>query len=141
MTETTGCGADRGRDGVLIVDDDPGVRRALARLVRSAGYDAVAYPTAEELLARASVAAAPACLILDVKLPGMSGLELHRTLAARGLHIPTIFISGHVDPEERDRAIPGEAVAFLPKPFLDRALLDALERAPAASLPPGGSKE
>jgi FixJ family two-component response regulator len=112
---------------VFIVDDDPGVRRAIARLVRSAGHEVTTFGSAEELLAEAELSDPRTSLILDIRLPGISGIELHRRLVASRRHIPTIFISGHVEPREAKRVVPDEAVAFLPKPFVDSDLLGALE--------------
>ena len=119
-----------GRSGglVAIVDDDAPVRRSTRRLVRAFGFDAEAFGSAEELLDSGALAKA-ACLILDVRMPGMDGLELQRRLAARELRIPIVFLTGHAtDLEEREARRAG-AVAFLRKPVGRDVLLTALRAA------------
>ncbi len=118
-----------GRKLVYIVDDDPGVRRAVGRLVRSAGYETRAFASAEEALEHGLHAPDLVCLVLDIRLPGMSGLDLFRRLEETGPRVPCILVSGHVEPDQVARQIPTTALAFLAKPFEDQALLDALERA------------
>jgi len=107
---------------VTIVDDDESVRRALQRLMRSAGLTADSFGSAEEFLQRGD--RETACLILDVRLPGMSGLDLQRELAALNPRIPIIFMSAYGTEEMKERAIQKGAVAFLRKPFNEDLLLD-----------------
>jgi FixJ family two-component response regulator len=107
---------------VTIVDDDESVRRALQRLMKSAGLTADSFGSAEEFLQRGD--RETACLILDVRLPGMSGLDLQRELAALNPRIPIIFMSAYGTEEMVERAIEKGAVAFLRKPFNQDLLLD-----------------
>jgi FixJ family two-component response regulator len=107
---------------VTIVDDDESVRRALQRLMRSAGLTADSFGSAEEFLQRGD--RETACLILDVRLPGMSGLDLQRELAGLNPRIPIIFMSAFGTDEMMERAIEKGAVAFLRKPFNEDLLLD-----------------
>lgn len=117
---------------IYIVDDDPAVRDAVAFLVGSVGYEARACPCAQALL-DALDDARPACLVLDVRLPGLSGLELQRALCERGATARIVFISGHGDIPKAVRAIQLGAVDFLEKPFDDQRLLDRIGEALAAS--------
>ena len=115
---------------VYIVDDDGSVRRCLSRIVRHAGLDARDFPSAEEFLtARLDAPAHPACLVLDLHMPGLGGLELQRELAAGPAPCPVIFISGHGDIPATVQAMKQGAVTFLPKPFDDRDLLGAIHEA------------
>jgi len=116
------------RQTIGIIDDDASVRRALGRLFRSVGLNAQTFATAEEFL-QAPAQPAPGCLILDVHLPGLSGLELQQRLQAQGRSIPVVFISAYGDEHVRERALQAGALAFLEKPFEEQALLDAVERA------------
>jgi FixJ family two-component response regulator len=113
---------------VSVIDDDESVRRALGRLIRSFGWNVETFASAEEFLAPGEHRA-PACLVLDLRMPGMSGLELQERLAAAGRHIPVVFITGHPDESARRAALAAGAVEFLRKPFDDRVLLDAVARA------------
>jgi two-component system response regulator FixJ len=113
---------------VFVVDDDPSVRRALTRLLRSVGLAVDAYPGAQEFL-DAYDPARPGCLVLDVRMPHISGLELQQALAQRGVELPIIFITGHGDVPMSVRAMRAGAIDFLPKPFHDQDLLDAIQRA------------
>ena len=113
---------------VIVVDDDASVRRSLERLLRSAGYRAETYGSAEEFLARAPVSG-PCCLVLDVRMPGQGGLDLYQTLTKRGEYLPAIFITGHGDIPTVVRAMKAGAVDFLAKPFDDDELLDAVRQA------------
>ena len=117
---------------VYVVDDDPAVRDAVAFLVGSVGYERRLCASAQELL-EVMVEDRPACLVLDVRLPGMSGLELQRTLAERHSCARIVFVSGHGDIPKAVRAIRLGAVDFLEKPFDDQALLDRISEAIAAS--------
>ena len=111
---------------VYIVDDDSSVREALESLVRSVGLRAELFRTAQEFL-QYKRADAPSCLVLDVRLPGLSGLDLQRELGAA--EIPIIFITGHGDIAMSVRAMKAGAVEFLTKPFRDQDLLDAIHQA------------
>jgi FixJ family two-component response regulator len=113
---------------VYIVDDDPSVREALTGLFRSIGLKALPFSSAQEFL-NYRRADNPACLILDVRLPGLSGLDLQRELRRNGEDIPIIFITGHGDIPMSVRAMKAGAVEFLPKPFRDQDLLDAIGQA------------
>ena len=113
---------------VYVVDDDPSFRRSTERLIRSAGYQVQAFGTAAEFLS-ANVAQMPGCVVLDVRLPGLSGLDLQRELTKTGDHLPIIFMTGHGDIPMSVRAMKAGAVEFLPKPFLDEDLLEALRQA------------
>ena len=119
---------DRTRQTVFIIEDDDSVRRSLLRLMRSAGRNAQGFATAEEFL-QFSGLAVPGCLLLDVHLPGMSGLELQELLLSEGRQVPVVFITAYVDERVRERALRAGAVAFLQKPFEEQALLDAVARA------------
>jgi FixJ family two-component response regulator len=113
---------------VFVVDDEETVRRALARLVRSAGMTARTFPTAEAFLAD-SRAVPTSCLVLDVRLPGLNGLQLQEALNRKGYPISIIFITGHGDVPTSVRAMKAGAVDFLQKPFAGHELLDAIRRA------------
>ena len=113
---------------VLVVDDDASVRRSLARLLRSAGYQVVTFESARDFLERADCAAA-ACLVLDVRMPGPSGLDLYEALVNGGYRIPAVFITGHGDASMALRAMRMGAVEFLPKVFDDEAFLMAIRNA------------
>jgi FixJ family two-component response regulator len=117
---------------VFVVDDDPSVRRGLERLLRSAGYRAETFASAREFLQR-GVPDVGGCLVLDVRMPGQGGLELYDVLTTAGHSIPVIFITGHGDIPMAVRAIKAGAVDFLPKPFDDEALLEAVRQALARS--------
>ena len=112
---------------VHIVDDDPSVRGAVGRLIRSAGYRARAYASADEFLVRES-SDGPGCLVLDLRMPGTDGLELQEKLVASGCELPIVFVTGHGDIPASVRAIKAGALDFLTKPFDDAALLDAIRR-------------
>jgi FixJ family two-component response regulator len=112
-------------DTVIVIDDDPSVREALGDLLQSVGLHAELYGSAAEFLAQDPVEG-PACLILDVRLPGQGGLDFQQTLAKAGVHLPIIFITGHGDIPMSVRAIKGGAIEFMTKPFRDQDLLDAV---------------
>jgi FixJ family two-component response regulator len=118
----------RVEQAVFVVEDDASVREALSSLIRSVGLRAELFSSAQEFL-KHQRPDAPACLVLDVRLPGLSGLELQRELAARGHSIPIIFITGHGDIPMSVRAMKDGAVEFLAKPFRDQDLLDAIQQA------------
>ena len=113
---------------VLVVDDDVSVREALGSLIRSAGWRVETFASAQEFLARPQ-ADVPGCLVLDVQLPGLSGLDLQKRMAEVNLEIPIVFITGHGDVPMSVRAMKAGALEFLTKPFADRDLLDAIEEA------------
>ena len=113
---------------VFAVDDDPSMREALARLFRSIGMRVQIFASAQDFLGFKRPDA-PACLVLDVRLPGLSGLDLQRELAAADCTIPVIFITGHGDIPMSVEAMKAGAVEFLTKPFRDQALLDAIHKA------------
>jgi len=113
---------------VFVVDDDASIREALASLVRSAGLKVETFATAQEFLARAP-ADAPSCLVLDVRMPGLSGLDLQSRMRELNLEIPVVFITGHGDVPTSVRAMKAGALEFLTKPVLEGELLDAIARA------------
>jgi FixJ family two-component response regulator len=127
---------------ITIIDDDESVRRALRRLIVSLGFNAETFETSEKFLESVLGAISPAgtpapsearCLILDVHLPGLSGLELQRRLHEEGRNLPIVFITAYPDDQARDQAMQGGAIAFLYKPFEQQALLDAVQKGLAQS--------
>ena len=110
---------------VFIIDDDRGMRQAIQDLVESVGLRAESFATGEEFLSRQRTGD-PSCLVLDVRLPQMSGLDFQRRLAETGVQIPIIFITAHGDIPMSVRALKSGAVEFLTKPFRDQDLLDAI---------------
>ncbi len=112
---------------VAIVDDDASVRQSTRRLIRSFGYRAEAFASGEEFLASAS-AAGTACLVLDVRMPEMDGLEVQRRLAERGVRIPIVFLTGRASDDEERRARSAGAVEFLRKPVGTATLLHVLQK-------------
>lgn len=113
---------------VFVVDDDASVREGLGSLIRSAGLGVETFASAQEFLVRPR-ADVPSCLVLDVRLPGLSGLDLQKRMAEVNIEIPIIFITGHGDVPTSVRAMKAGAVEFLTKPFRDRDLLDAIHQA------------
>ena len=113
---------------VFVVDDDQSVRDALSNLIRSIGLQAQTFDSGRDFLSYERPDGA-ACLVLDVRLPGLSGLDLQRELAAAGEQIPIIFITGHGDIPMTVRAMKAGAAEFLPKPFREQDLLDAIQQA------------
>jgi two-component system, LuxR family, response regulator FixJ len=113
---------------VFIVDDDDAVRSSLRLLLKSVGLAAVAYPSARDFLA-AWNPEQPSCLVLDVRMPGMSGLELQEELNRRGAIVPVIFITGHGDIPMAVEAMQHGAFDFLQKPFRDQDLIDRIQKA------------
>ena len=113
---------------VFIVDDDSSVRVSIQELLKSAGLRSESFATAKEFLSR-KCADVPSCLVLDVFLPDLSGLEFQRGLAEAGVHIPIIFITGHGDIPMSVKAMKSGAVEFLTKPFHDQDLLEAIQQA------------
>jgi len=112
----------------MVVDDDAGVRNAMRSLLKSVGLESAQYPSAQEFLA-AYQASQPGCLVLDIRMPGMSGLELQQQLNLRGAVIPVIFMTGHGDIPMAVEAMQHGAFDFLQKPFRDQDLLDRIQRA------------
>jgi FixJ family two-component response regulator len=113
---------------VFVVDDDPSIREALTSLLRSVGLGVETFGSAREFL-NGQRPDAPGCLVLDVRLPGLSGLDLQRELATAQIDIPIIFLTGHGDIPMTVRAMKAGAVEFLTKPFRDQELLDAVQQA------------
>jgi len=113
---------------VFVVDDDAGMRASIQGLLKSAGLRSDSFETAEEFLRRKRPDG-PSCLVLDVSLPGINGLEFQRELADAGVQIPIIFITGHGDIPMTVKAMKSGAVEFLTKPFLDQDLLNAIRQA------------
>src|SRR5215471_17601803 len=113
---------------VFVVDDDASIRDSLKDLIRSAGLNVQTFASAQEFLINPRPDAA-SCLVLDVNLPGLSGLDLQQELAKLGVQIPVIFITGHGDIPMSVRAMKAGAIEFLTKPFRDEDLLDAVEQA------------
>jgi FixJ family two-component response regulator len=116
-------------DGIVyVVDDDASLRLALGLLIHSIGLESQMFPSAEAFLDH-PLSARPSCLVLDLRLPGPSGLDLQTALLKTARRIPIVFISGHGDVPITARAMKGGAVDFLPKPFNDQDLVDAIQRA------------
>jgi FixJ family two-component response regulator len=110
---------------IIVVDDDPAVREALGSLLRSVGFNVKLLASLDEFpISRRP--AGPCCLVLDVRLPGRSGLDFQRELSAANIQLPIIFITGHGDIPMSVQAMKGGAIEFLPKPFRDQDLLDAI---------------
>jgi len=116
------------RNFISVVDDDESVRRTTTRLIESFGFRAAAFESAETFL-RSRLRDDTSCLILDVQMPGMNGLQLQSHLAAEGSGIPIIFITSYDERESRRRAMEAGAIAFLGKPFSDEQLLEAIRSA------------
>lgn len=111
---------------VIVIDDDPGLREALGGLLRSVGLRARLLASVPEFL-KSGRPKGPTCLVLDVRLPGRSGLDFQRELAAAGIRLPIIFVTGHGDIPMSVQAMKGGAIEFLTKPFRDQDLLDAIQ--------------
>jgi len=119
----------REQDAIIaIVDDDRSVRRGLERLIRSAGWKAETFASAQEFLARPG-AEAPSCLVLDLQLPGLSGLDLQKRMAEVGLEIPIVFLTGHGSIPASVQAMKAGAIEFLTKPVDEQDLLNAIQEA------------
>ena len=129
MRQLPGVALTRGTR-VCVVDDDPAFRRTLEGFLRTAGLDVESYRTPAEFLARPDASTA-ACLVLDLQMPGMSGLEVQEALAKTDLSLPIVFVSGTADVQSSVRAMRSGAVDFLEKPFDGSQLLAAIERAVA----------
>ena len=116
----------RSASQVYLVDDDPSVRRALTRVLRSGGYAVSAFGTAEDFLTAVELDGRPACLVVDLRMPGLSGLDLQELMLERGIDAALVFISGRADVQSGIRAMKGGAVDFLEKPVSDETLLAAV---------------
>jgi FixJ family two-component response regulator len=112
---------------VFLIDDDASVRKALHRLLRAAGYEVEAFDGACAFLARAAPVL-PACLVLDIRMPGMSGIDLQKAIQGTSHDLPIIFITGHGDEDERHVAVASGAIDVLPKPLDQDVLIEAIER-------------
>ena len=119
---------------ISIVDDDASVREALRGLLKSVGFTTEVFASAEEILSSGRLNGT-SCLILDVRMPGMSGLELQERLIASGRAVPIVFITAHADDSERARAMERGAIDCLQKPFSEDALLDAISKAIGTAAP------
>ena len=119
---------------IAIVDDDPAICRALSRLLQTVGWQAVAFSSAEAFL-QSGVQKPPHCLVLDVRLPGMTGLELVERLVADGASFPIIIITGHADAQGHIRAIQAGAVAYLRKPVDEQDFLQAIRHSLGPQVP------
>jgi FixJ family two-component response regulator len=124
---------------VFVVDDDPSVRRSLTRLLESSGYAVEAFASAREFLARAPHVG-PCCLVLDVRMPGLTGIELQEALAAGGRRMSIVFVTGHVDVPMTVKAMKGGAVDLLTKPVDAQDLIAAIQRAVAKDAQDRGSE-
>jgi len=120
---------------VAIVDDEEGIRKALSRLLRASGLDAESYANGQEFL-DAAAEHRPDCVVLDLHMPGMSGLQVLRKLKAAGQRLSIVVITAHDEPETRERCIDAGACAYLRKPLEDRLLLNAISAAMRAHTPP-----
>jgi FixJ family two-component response regulator len=117
------------RESVFLVDDEPSVRRALTRLLRGAGFEVASFASSQDLLAALEPEAGPGCVVADLRMPGLSGLQLQDELRRRGIELPIVFISGDADVESGVQAMKGGAVDFLEKPISEGALRDAVRAA------------
>lgn len=122
------CGMTASEAMVFVVDDDVGTRESLKNLIRSVGLRVEVFASAQDFL-RSTRPDVPGCLVLDVRLPGLSGLDLQKRMAEVELEIPIVFISGHGDIPMSVRAMKAGAVEFLTKPFREQELLDAIQQA------------
>jgi FixJ family two-component response regulator len=113
---------------IAIVDDDPSAREGLGSLIRSAGWKAETFASAQDFLGRPG-AEAPSCLVLDLQLPGLSGLDLQKRMAEVGLEIPIVFLTGHGNIPASVQAMKAGAVEFLTKPFEEQELFQAIQEA------------
>src|SRR5271166_2228044 len=111
---------------VIVIDDDPGVRESIGGLIRSVGFQVRMLASVDEFH-QSGRPNGPTCLVLDVRLPGQSGLDLQRELASTGIDLPIVFITGHGDIPMSVQAMKGGAIEFLTKPFRDQELLDAIQ--------------
>ena len=120
---------------VAIVDDEEGIRKALGRLLRASGLDAESYANGQEFLS-AAAERRPDCVVLDLHMPGMSGLQVLRKLKAEGMRLSIVVITAHDEPETREQCIDAGACAYLRKPLEDRLLLNAISAAMRSHVAP-----
>lgn len=120
---------------VAVVDDDESVRRALKRLLHASNLEAEIFASGQEFL-NSLTTQHPDCLVLDLHMPGMNGLEVQRVLARIIAHLPVVVITGHDEPQTRAQCLAAGAAAYLCKPLDDKALLEAIQRAAGATLLP-----
>lgn len=118
-----------GAGRVFVVDDDAPVRRALSRLLRSVAHQVEVFPSADGFLKGVSADPGPACLVVDLRMPGLTGLQLQEEMQRRGLDLPIVFISGHADVTSSVRAMKGGALDFIEKPFSDDQFLGVVTQA------------
>jgi FixJ family two-component response regulator len=126
---------DRKQPQIAVVDDDESVRRAIGRLFVSSGLHAEGFATGRAFLDSLS-AGTPDCIVLDLQMPGLNGVDVMNALARAGLAVPVIIVTGHDEPESRARCLAAGAAAYLCKPFDDAALLDAVGEAVGAASGP-----
>jgi FixJ family two-component response regulator len=129
MTPTPSPRTDDAPPTVFVIDDDPDVLEAIGGLLQSVGLQAALFASVAEFLAAGTRSEACFCLVLDIRLPGRSGLDFHDDLVRAGMRIPVVFISGHADIAMSVRAMKAGAVEFLTKPTRDQDLLDAIQTA------------
>jgi FixJ family two-component response regulator len=125
----------RSRLFMAVIDDDASVRKALARLLRASGYEVEAFASGTEFLESIDKGI-PDCLVLDMHMPSVTGLDVQAALLARDVHVPIIFITAYDDQGLRDRAMEQGAVAFLRKPLTEQSLLAVIETAVGSGHPP-----
>jgi FixJ family two-component response regulator len=140
-TEKTGAADARPSPSVFLIDDDAAVRRALSRLIKSAGYRLHAFGSAREFLASDCRSQSPACLVLDVRLPDLGGLDLQNDLNKANANLPIVFITGHGNVPMSVRAMKSGAVDFLPKPIQEADLLRAVEQGLARAADESAQRE
>ena len=119
------------RNVVFVVDDDPGILRSVARMLRQFGYDSVLFPSAEAFAKQADFDGA-VCVLLDINLGDGSGIELRHRLKAASVSVPVIYMTGNDKPATREAALQSGCLAYLTKPFSARSLIELLERASAS---------
>jgi FixJ family two-component response regulator len=129
MQSTRAVAPATGAGRVFVVDDDPPVRRALSRLLRSATHEVEAFPSAEGFLQGVTPDPGPSCLVVDLRMPGLTGLQLQEEMRRRGLDLPVVFISGHADVASSVRAMKSGALDFIEKPFSDDRFLEVVAQA------------
>ena len=125
---------DRSRLRIAVVDDDESVRKALKRLLRAANLDADTFASGRDFLVSLA-AQVPACIVLDLHMPGMNGLDIQQQLTRTGLLVPIVVITGHDEPLTRAQCLSAGTAAYLCKPLDDEALLDAIHRAAGVARP------
>lgn len=123
---------DRSRLRIAVIDDDESVRKALKRLLRAANLDADTFASGREFL-DSLASRVPDCVVLDLHMPGMNGLDVQRQLVGNGRRVPIVVITGHDEPQARAQCLAAGAAAYLRKPLDDEALLSAIYRATGAS--------